>query len=120
MGRMRTVVVLALVLALSGCAGSLVKTTEITGESIVGLGNTFAATATAMTNGCIAKTYTVATCDSFRAFGQRFQAAYPLAKSMWNIAAAAQDKTATANLNAIFVQWSTDLVPFTNMVLGVK
>jgi hypothetical protein len=113
------ILLIASLVVLTGCAG-LTKTTEVTGESIVALGNTYASTATAMTNGCVAKAYTVAQCDSFRAFGLKFRIAYPLAKDGWNAASAAGNKADMTTQGNILSQLAADLAPFTATVATGK
>lgn len=114
---------LLLLVLVAGCASTTtVKTIEATGESTAALENTFATTATAITNGCIAgvQPYTKALCASFRTFGLKFQASVPLVNGLWKAAAAAEDKTLAANATTIFNQLSGELAAFTTAILGGK
>jgi hypothetical protein len=111
------IVALTLAVALSGCA-STSTTLQVTGESIVGLGTQFDAVSRHMTAACVAKTYTVATCTTYRTFGEKFKLAYPAAKTLWHAATQFEDKGLASAAQASLAKLSADLAPFVAMMGG--
>jgi len=90
------------------------KTTTVLTETatlLSGVGDTFAQAAKSFKVGCdgTPRTITPAMCESFRQFGLKFQAAYPLAISSFKTAANANDTAAAANAAATINQLSVDL-----------
>lgn len=117
---MRTLLSLGLAVLLTACTTATSTKIEITGDSIVSLATTFDAVSRHMTALCVAKTYTVATCDSYRQFGEKFKVAYPAAKSLWNSATQFEDKGLLAGATTALSKLSSDLAPFLAMMGGTK
>ena len=111
--------VAALILSLSlltGCAST--PPLVVSGESLKAVGTQFAATSTAITQACIAKSLTVATCDSFRTFAQKFKLAFQPAVVVQKAAMASGDKTMTENASAIVTALVAELGNFTALFGG--
>lgn len=117
---MRRLLSLLLLLALAGCTAATSTKIEMTGDSIVSLATTFDTVSRHMTAQCIAKVYTVATCDAYRTFGEKFKASYPAAKTLWNSATQFEDKGLLAGASTALSKLSSDLAPFLAMMSGGK
>ena len=113
----RFILFLTVALLLSGCAGTS-KTLIITGDSLVSLATQFDAVSRHVTQACIAKQYTVATCDGFRTFSDKFKAAYPATKTLWVAATQYEDKGLAAAAQDSFTKLAADLAPFLAMIGG--
>jgi hypothetical protein len=109
--------ILVLTLLTASCA-SASKSLQVTGESIVALGNQFSTVSRAMTDGCNRKVYTVKTCSDYRVFGEKFKQAYPAAKTLWIAATQYEDQTLAANASSALSQLAADLAPFLTMTGG--
>lgn len=107
-------------LILVACATPLSTKIEITGESLVSLSTQFDAVSRVMTDGCIAKKYTVTTCTNFTNFSNKFKASYPAARTIWISSTQYEDKGLAAAANTAFSSLVTDLAPFLAMIGGGK
>lgn len=118
---------LALVVALTfaGCqtagtgGGSGTTALEMTGTSVVALGNTFNSVSAVVTAKCKAKEYTVETCTNYRVFGEKFKLSYPAAKDLWNAARRFNDSGLTTDATSALLKLAAALAPFVTMT-GVK
>lgn len=111
-------IIIGTLLFLVACATPLSTKIEITGESLASLSVQFDTVSRAMTDGCVAKKFTIATCTAYRQFGEKFKAAYPAAKTMWNAATQYEDKNLATAANTAFSSLATDLAPFLAMIGG--
>lgn len=115
-----SVLIVALWMVACSSASAPTKAVEVSGESIDALGKLFVSTATAFTQGCINKVYTVAQCDAFRTFGQRFQMSFPVAKDAWTAASVSGNQAALNQQATALTQLSNDLAPFAALITGGK
>jgi len=102
---------------MAGCA-STSKTLIITGDSLVSLATQFDAVSRHVTTACVAKQYTVATCDAFRTFSDKFKAAYPATRTLWNAGTQYEDKGLAAAAQDSYAKLVADLAPFLSMIGG--
>ncbi|HJR00282.1 MAG TPA: hypothetical protein VKA83_01505 [Methylomirabilota bacterium] len=110
-------IALLLAVALTGCT-STSKSIIITGDALVSLATQFDAVSRHMTQACVAKQYTVATCDAYRTFGEKFKQAYPATKTLWGAATQFEDKGLAAAAQDSFAKLAADLQPFLAMIGG--
>jgi hypothetical protein len=108
---------IGLALLFGGCA-STYKGLVISGDSLVSLATQFDVVSKHMTAACVAKTYTVQTCASYRTFGEKFKQAYPATKTLWNAATQFEDKGLAAAAQDSFAKLAADLAPFLAMIGG--
>jgi hypothetical protein len=107
--------VLALVVALTGASCSTMGTNKalvVSGETIAGIGDQFAALGGVYTKQCtpqISNPAFVSFCKSFKEYGPKFQTAYPLAVQTFKTAAAANDTAAAQGAEKTILQLATEL-----------
>lgn len=101
----------------SSCAED--KALIITGESLVATGDQFLAVAAAMDKALESKTITVDAYRGWKAFGLKFQQAYPLVSKLWVVAADTRDEKLKAQATAAVTQLVLDLGAYAALV-GVK
>lgn len=106
------VVFIALIVV--GCAST--PPLVITGEGLSAVGVEFVATATAVTNACVAKKLTVAQCDGFRTFEQKFKAAFGPAVVVQKTAMTFGDKTMAENAATILGGLISELGSFSALI----
>lgn len=119
LGRIPEALCVFMLVMLVGEACTHDKALIITGESLVALGVTFEATAAAMEKALDDKTITPATYKRWRAFGEKFVVAYPLAAELWKTAEANKDENLQRQAGAAVAQLGTDLAEWAALV-GVK
>jgi hypothetical protein len=102
--------------AIAGCAST--PSLVITGEGLKAVGSQFTATSTVITQACIAKTLTVATCDQYRTFERKFKLAFPPAILVQETAMTFGDKTMAQNAMTILTGLVRELGTFTAMIGG--
>ncbi len=95
------------------------KAILITGESLIGAGDTFVATAAGMDAALDAKKITPADYKKWAAFGRKFQASYFLARNLWQVAADNHDEKIQAQAGAVLTQLVGDLGTYAALA-GVK
>ena len=89
---MRTLVALALTLALTGCATmDYAKSLFVTGVSLEALGEQFLQITDQVRSGCQSLVIPAPTCDRYKVFHDNFQKTYPLTVGMWQAADKAGD-----------------------------
>ena len=88
----------------------------VTGESLDALGQQFASTGAAMNEARAAGTISADTYAGWRTFGRKFQAAYPLACSLWRAADAAKDERLQVQAGAIVAALGVDLAAWVALV----
>lgn len=109
---------LGAVLALaSSCAGN--KALLISGESLISTGAQFRATAKAFDDAYDAKLVSADAYREWKAFGLKFQVAYPAASDIWNVAVEHKDETLQQQATAQILGLVTDLTRYAALV-GVK
>jgi len=124
----RRLIGLVLVLALvsAGCStiqgwfGTPVsKTVEVSGTTLVAIGNQFVNVSGAFKTGCDQGTIQPTQCTAFGAFQTKFKENFPKAASAWRAAAAAGDKAQAAAADANIQQLATDLGAFAAQILTI-
>jgi hypothetical protein len=112
-GAIMTASVLVLLLAIGGCAAQTSTTTLITtAATLDAVGKNFDAAGRAFTAGCTATPPTIkkADCDTFRRYGQKFKATYPMAVNLWKAAGDANDPAIQNDARAAVTKLSSELI----------
>ena len=115
---MRTLRLLLLPLLLASCSTFTAPPLVISGEALKAVGIQFVATATAVTNACVAKTLTMKQCDAFRSFEAKFKLAYPPAVTVQQVAMSFGDQTMAQNAATIIAGLVKELAPYTALIGG--
>lgn len=95
------------------------KALIVTGQSMVTLADQFVAVASAMDAALDSKAITPDAYNKWAAFGKKFQAAYPLATHLWQVAVDTQDQTMKQQIVAMVLSMATELGAYAALV-GVK
>lgn len=114
---------IGLVLMSASCATTTQTPTqmvEVSGTSLIAIGDVFTHVAAAYTSGCAAKTIAQTQCDAFRAFGLKFKANYPKAASAWQVARSVNDVVSAAQAAATIQTLTTDLNAYGTAVLTAR
>ena len=106
---------LVAVLALSYCASQ--QPLIISGEGMVQLADQFVATAEVMDQLLDSKVITYEQYQQWAKFGKRFQALYPLAVEMWQLARANNDPDLASNMVNLVDQLAVELLFFKAEIL---
>lgn len=108
---------LCFALVLPACTAE--KALIISGDSLIALKDQFVATAAAMDVAVDNKVITVEAYRKWKAFGLKFQAAYPLATNLWQVANNHKDDAMIAQASATVAALAADLGAYAALV-GVK
>ena len=110
---MRRLIGIALILTLTGCAGST-QSLLGAGVTLKAVGQQWEAVNAAFVKACVpsAPKLDVATCTQARDFGVKFKAAYPLAIQLYETAVNARDANMAGDAKHVIRGLSVDLVAF--------
>lgn len=110
------ILVLALVVALSGCAGAM-KNLFVTAVSLEALGDQFVQTSEQVTAGCQSGVIKPDACERYRQFGLNFKKVYPQTVGLWKAARNANDTAAMGAAEDVARQLSRDLTKIATEIL---
>jgi predicted small secreted protein len=107
---------------LAGCSTfGFGKTLIVTGTSLQGIGSEFVQVAAVYKKGCdVDKSIPASQCNSFRAFGEKFQKSFPLTVQLWEVARSTNDKAMQGNIEEVIVDLASALSAFAIQVIPSK
>lgn len=116
------VLALAVALLATGCAATQTQQgLVVSGQSLIGVGNTFVAVGASYTANCLPSpkdAKLAAFCSGFKQFAPKFQTAYPQAVDAWEVARKANDASKAQDATAVILQLSADLTALAIQALG--
>lgn len=114
---MPKVAVLVLAVLLAGCA-MFSQSLEVTGTSILGVGEQFEAVSAQVVKGCANQAIPKTTCDRYRVFGENFKRTYPLTVGLWDSARKAGDAKSQGKAEDVIRSLAVDLSKLAVEALG--
>ena len=119
MQRLRFIFVLALAVAVTGCAGwTYTKSLFVTAVSLEAVGEHFLQVTKQVQSGCDTHAIPLPTCAKYKAFHDNFQRAYPLAVGLWKAADKVGDAATKGKAEEVVRRLSTDLAGLAGEALG--
>jgi len=112
------ILTLAVLLLLAGCVST--SPLVISGTSLAVAGDQFAAVGALYKQGCdVTKSIAAAQCNTWRAFGIKFQQMYPITVQAWKAARATNDSALMKQTDALVSTLITELASLASVV-GVQ